>query len=189
MQDIEPFYGWRDLYIASEDELSPFYGREYSEFEYSNTIYNFYIHPQWDEIGSPTLYLKVLFADYERGLAIIEFIGEWNDCIHNDIMTLKRDIIDLLIGNGISKFILIGENVLNFHASDDCYYQEWFEDIEDGWVVALNFREHVLTEFSKTNLDYYFVYGGELNNMHWRVFNPVQLIGRVEAVISRRLIA
>ncbi|HEX5001497.1 MAG TPA: hypothetical protein VFW78_03300 [Bacteroidia bacterium] len=189
MQDIEPFYGWRDLYVASEDELSPFYGREYSEFEYSNTIYNFYIHPQWDDIGSPTLYLKVLFTDYERGFAIIEFIGEWNDCIHNDIMILKRDIIDTLIGNGISKFILIGENVLNFHASDDCYYQEWFEDIDEGWVVALNFREHVLTEFSKTNLDYYFVYGGELNNMHWRVFNPAQLISRVEAVISRRLIA
>jgi len=47
MQDIEPYYRWRDLYIADEDELSPFYGREYSEFEYTNTIYNYYIHPQW----------------------------------------------------------------------------------------------------------------------------------------------
>jgi hypothetical protein len=189
MQDIEPYYRWRDLYIASEDEQSPFYGREYSEFEYTNTIYNYYIHPQWDDFGSATLYMKVLFVDYDKGFAIIEFIGEWNDCINNDIMTLKRDIIDPMIGQGIDKFVLIGENVLNFHASDDCYYQEWFEDIGDGWVVALNFREHVLSEFSRNNLDYYFIYGGELNEMSWRVFNPQQLLGKVEQVISRRLIA
>lgn len=67
-------------------------------------------------------------------------------------MLLKRDIIDELIHQGINKFILIGENVLNYHASDDCYYQEWFEDIEDGWIVAINFREHVLKELVQTTL-------------------------------------
>lgn len=41
MQDLEPYYRWRDFYVTSEDELSPFYGREYSEFEYSNKIYTF----------------------------------------------------------------------------------------------------------------------------------------------------
>src|SRR5210317_610552 len=106
MQDIEPYYGWRDYYISSEDELSPFFGREYSEFEYSNTIYNYFIHPQWDDFGSNSLYLKILFADYNSGFAIIEFIGEWNDCLHNDIMRLKRDVIDDLIHNGINKYIL-----------------------------------------------------------------------------------
>jgi hypothetical protein len=189
MQDIEPYYRWRDLYVAAEDELSPFYGREYSEFEYSNTIYNYYIHPQWDDFGSATLYMKVLFADYDRGQAVIEFIGEWNDCINNDIMTLKRDVIDPMIRSGINQYVLIGENILNFHASDDCYYQEWFDDLEDGWIVALNFREHVLAEFSKANIDYYLIFGGELNEMPWRLFNPQQLIGRVNEVISRRLIA
>jgi len=119
MQDIEPFYNWRELYIASEDDRSPFYEREYSEFVYTNTIYNFYIHPQWDDFGSNTLYIKILFADYEQHFAVIEFIGEWNDCLHNDIMLLKREIIDVMIGTGINKFILIGENVLNFHASDE----------------------------------------------------------------------
>lgn len=187
MQDIEPYYRWRDLYIADEDELSPFYGREYSEFEYSNTIYNYFIHPQWDDFGSNTLYLKVIYADYTMRFAIIEFIGEWNDCINNDIMTLKRDLIDDMIGKGIDKFILIGENVLNFHASDDCYYQEWFDDIENGWIIALNFREHVLSEFSKNNIDYYFLFGGELNNFPWRIFNPQQLFERVEGVMSKRL--
>jgi len=31
---------------------------------------------------------------------------------------------------GDIQFILIGENVLNFHSSDDCYYEEWFQDVE-----------------------------------------------------------
>ena len=61
MHLIEPFYGWRNHYIASEDPSSPFYNRIYSEFEFQNSVYNFYIHPQWDEIGSPTLYVKLLF--------------------------------------------------------------------------------------------------------------------------------
>jgi hypothetical protein len=26
MQDIEPYYAWRELYIAAEDEYSPFHG-------------------------------------------------------------------------------------------------------------------------------------------------------------------
>ena len=187
MQDIEPYYSWRHLYISSEDEYSPFYGREYSEFEYTNTVYNYYIHPQWDDLGSSTLYIKELYADYESGFVILEFIGEWNDAINNDIMLLKRDIIDVMIENNISKFILIGENVLNFHASDDCYYQEWFDDIEEGWVVALNFRDHVLQEFSKYNIDYYLIYGGELNELKWRTYNPQQLFQAVEGVVSHRL--
>ena len=35
-------------------------------------------------------------------------MGEWNDAIENDIMLLKRDFIDLMIEEGITKFILIG---------------------------------------------------------------------------------
>ena len=100
MHGIEPFYNWRHLYIASEDNQSPFYNKEYSEFEYTNTIYNFYIHPQWDDIGSETIYIKILFVDYEESYAIIELIGEWNDAINNDIMFLKRDIVDELNNYG-----------------------------------------------------------------------------------------
>jgi hypothetical protein len=37
MHDIEPYYNWRYLYTAETDERSPFYGREYSEFEFSKT--------------------------------------------------------------------------------------------------------------------------------------------------------
>ena len=187
MQEIEPYYAWSHLYSSAEDDLSPFYGREYSEFEYTNTVYNYYIHPQWDDFGSPTLYMKVIFADYDQQYAIIEFIGEWNDAINNDIMMLKRDIIDEMISQGIRYFILVGENVLNFHASDDCYYQEWFDDVEEGWIAAVNFREHVLQEFSRANIDFYLIYGGELDDLKWRTFNPNHLFSMVEDVISHRL--
>ena len=142
MHTIEPYYNWRHLYTAEEDERSPFYGRTYDEFNFTQTIYNYYIHPQWDDFGSRTLYLKIIFADYDQHFAVIELIGEWNDAIENDIMTLKREIIDKLIDEGITRFILSGENVLNFHSSDSSYYEEWLEDIESsaGWLVLLNMR-------------------------------------------------
>src|SRR6187431_756109 len=136
MQDIEPFYNWRHLYTAEEDPNSPFFGRTYSEFEYSMTLYNYYIHPQWDEIGSKTLYIKIIYVDYELHYAIIELIGEWNDCITNDIMTLRREITDLMQSEGINHFILICENVLNYHAAEDnSYYEEWYDEVSDegGW--------------------------------------------------------
>jgi hypothetical protein len=114
-------------------------------------------------------------------------IGEWNDAIGNDIMLLKRDIIDELSYMGINKFIMIGENVLNFHASDDCYYEEWFDDVEDGWIVFINFREHVLKEFNDNNIDYYFNSGGEFNDFSWRRFSPGQLFGNISKIIEKRL--
>jgi len=187
MHEIEPFYRWRDDYVAAEDERSPFYQTEYSEFEYSKLIYNYYIHPQWDEFGSQTLYLKVIYADYDRRYAIIEFIGEWNDAIYNDIMLLKREIIELMIREGIDKFILIGENILNFHSSDDLYYEEWFQDVEDGWIAGINFREHVIDEFKRNHIDYYINFGGQLDNMTWRNLKPVQFFKKVEEQMMKRL--
>lgn len=187
MQDLEPFYNWRNYYIASEDMRSPFFGTLYSELEYTHTVYNYFIHPQWDDFGSNTLYLKVLFADYERGYAVIEFIGEWNDALYNDIMFLKRDFIELIMEQGINKFVLIGENVMNFHGSDDCYYEEWFQEVENGWIAAINFRPHVLVEMGRFNLDYYMAFGGELDELNWRNFTPVELCAKVDHLISRRL--
>lgn len=187
MQDIEPYYLWRDDYIASEDKQSPFYKQMYSEFNFENKIYNYYIHPQWDAFGSPTLYLKIIFTDYEAGYTIIELIGEWNDCINNDIMFLKREVLEVLIESGITRFILIGENILNFHGSDDCYYEEWFQEIEDGWIVGINFREHVQEEFKTTNLDYYINFGGMLDEFNWRKLKPAQLFNAVESLVVKRL--
>lgn len=187
MHNLEPYYNWRHLYAAEEDDRSPFYEREYSEFEFTDTIYDHYIHPQWDNIGSPTLFIKILFVDYEERFAVIELIGEWNDCINNDIMFLKRDIVDIIMGQGIDKFILIGENVLNFHSSDDCYYEEWFDEADDGWIAMLNFRKHVLEEFKRENIDRYFVLGGNLNEIAWRTSTPQQLFQRVRQLVQRRI--
>lgn len=187
MHNIEPYYRWRHLYIAEEDEKSPFFEREYSEFEFTHAIYNHLIHPQWDDIGSPTLFIKILFADYNESYAIIELMGEWNDCLHNDIMFLKRDIVDELLLAGIRKFILIGENVLNFHASDDSYYEEWFDDVEDGWIAFVNFRDHVLKEFQRENIDSYVNSGGMLDEMSWWKLEPEALFRIIDSQIQKRL--
>ena len=179
MHELEPYYNWRHIYTSEEDERSPFYGREYSEFEFSQTIYNYYIHPQWDDFGSKTLYLKVLIADYAEGYAVIELIGEWNDAIENDIMTLKRDVIDHFMNQGIYKYILIAENVLNFHGSDREYYEEWQEDLseENGWVVLLNMPEQTQYDFRKLKLDRYLQ---TIELPDWRVYKPIHLFRKFD---------
>lgn len=189
MHTIEPFYNWRGFYIASEDIQSPFYEREYSEFEFTDTIYNYCIHPQWDNFGSPTLFLKILYAEYDSGYAIIELFGEWNDVVQNDIMILKRDIIEHLMMNGIHKFILIAENLLNFHGDEEDYYEEWFEEVEDedGWIAFLNLRPHVKEELNTYDLDSYFLMGGELEEVDWRTATPQQFISRIDQYVQKRL--
>ena len=189
MHTLEPYWNWRHKYTAEEDPRSPFFGREHSEFEFSNAVYDHVIHPQWDNIGSETLYIKVLFADYADGVVIIEMIGEWNDLLGNDIMFLKRDHLEPMMAQGIHKFILIGENVLNFHSSDDEYYNEWFEEVNeaDGWIALLNFRAHVLEDLQRANIDQYFLLGGQLNALAWRTAEPETLCEVVNGLVAKRL--
>ncbi|GAB4450420.1 MAG: hypothetical protein OHK0036_09050 [Bacteroidia bacterium] len=186
MHNIEPFYHWRNLYKAEFDECSPFYGRTYSEFEYTHQLYNFLIHPQWDSIDSDTLYIKILYTDYNKHFVIIEMLGEWNDAISNDIMYLKRNVIDELLYQGIRYFILIGENILNFHSSDDCYYEEWIDDLEgDGWIVLLNFRDYVLTEMQQAGLNKYLIWSEPLNNAMWRKSKPNVLFDVIQEYLKK----
>ncbi|HTD94516.1 MAG TPA: hypothetical protein VK644_11910 [Chitinophagaceae bacterium] len=179
MHDIEPFYNWRHIYVSEEDKQSPFYGRTYSEFEFSQTVYNYYIHPQWDDFGSRTLYMKVLMADYEEKYAIIELFGEWNDAIENDIMMLKRDVLEKFMFEGIHKFILIAENVLNFHNAERDYYEELYEEImdENGWVVCLNMPTQTQHDFKRTHLNRY-IELVELDN--WRTYKPFHLFKKID---------
>ena len=193
MQDIEPYYRWRDKYIADRDEHSPFFGRIYDEFKYTHKVYNYFIHPQWDEFGSATLYTKILFLDYEKGFAILEFIGEWNDALHNDIMFLKRNLIEPLMDNGIFKFILICENVLNFHGGDDDYYAEWGEEVrdEEGWTCFIDVHDHVEDEMKDARLQYHVNFGKYYNQLNWRPHKPSLLFEVVEALVHgeiRRLV-
>jgi hypothetical protein len=187
MHNIEPYYNWYKYYDQASDENSPYFGKIYDFDQYKDAIYGYYIDPAWDYIGSETLYIKILFADYQRNFMIIEFIGEWNDALHNDIMYLKRNIIDHFLNYGINKFILIGENVLNFHGSDDCYYEEWFDETSDGWIAAISFRDFVLDEWKKYKIDCYINFGGSLQIDNWRTHQPVALFNVVDRVISRRI--
>lgn len=184
MHDIEPYFQWRDAYISSEDQRSPLYGRDYDEFYFTNTIYNYYIHPQWDEFGSATLYLKIIYADYDHQYAIIELIGEWNDCISSDIMILRREITDLLQDQGISKFILVVENVLNYHAAEDnSYFEDWYDEVSDleGWVAIINPLKHVEEEMANYGLNHYVHL---LSGADWRGRKPRALLKWVEQQIS-----
>lgn len=187
MHHIEPFSNWLKYYDSSLDENSPFYEKEYNYDLYSETIYGYYIDPAWDSIGSETLYLKTLYADYEEGFVVLEFIGEWNDTLYNDIMTLKRDFLELLLYKGINKFILIGENIFNFHGSDDLYYEEWFEEVEDGWIAAVSFPDFIQAELKKYGIDQYVNMGGTLQVDNWRTLHPLKFYELVKQLIQRRL--
>lgn len=189
MHDLEPHYNWRQYYSSEEDPGSPFFEQSYNEFEYTTEIYGYYIHPQWDSVGSKTLYVKVIYADYERATAVIELIGEWNDILYNDIMYLKRELIDILIGQGLSKFILMGENVLNFHPDGIDYYEEWFDEIDeqDGYIALVNFRDHVQADMSEADIDSFFLLGGKINDLDWRSMMPEKLIDTVDDLVQKRL--
>ncbi|HEY8935507.1 MAG TPA: hypothetical protein VIM65_09820 [Cyclobacteriaceae bacterium] len=187
MQNIVPYHNWLRYYDSATDVRSPFFGKEYNYDLYSETIYGYYIDPAWDGIGSETLYIKILFADYDAGYVIIELMGEWNDAINNDIMTLKRNILEILNQEGINKFILIGEHILNFHGSDDSYYEEWFEDVEEGWIAAVSFPDFIQDEFRKYHIDHYVHMSGTLQIENWRTMLPVVFYELISSLIQRRL--
>jgi hypothetical protein len=187
MHNIVPYERWLELYNTALDQHSPFHGKDYHYDVYSETIYGYYIDPAWDYIGSETLYMKILMADYTRGYAILEFIGEWNDAINNDIMHLKRNVIELLAAAGINKYILLGEHIFNFHGSDDSYYEEWFDEVEDGWIAAVSFPEFIRSEMEKYQLGQYINMGGTLELEHWRTLKPRVFFELVEGLIQRRL--
>jgi len=182
MHDIEPFYKWREKYVADQDSNSPFYGREYDEFKFTNKIYNYFVHPQWDEFGSPTLYGKLIYVDYDEEYAFMELIGEWNDCITNDIMYLKREVIDPIIDNGINKFVFFCDNVLNFHGSDDSYYEEWYDDVKEseGWICFVNTLDHVKIEMESSSIDHYVKFGYDYNEINWRSLQPKAVLSFLE---------
>lgn len=188
MHDIEPYFGWLDDYDSGEDDSSPFYGEEYSEFYFSNTVYNYYIHPRWDNFGSNTLYLKILFADYDNNFAVVELIGEWNDCIYDDFTTLKRNVLEPLFDKGIYKFVLICENVLNFHGGDTDYYEEMYEELaeQDGWMCIINAPDHVIDEMNSSDLSQFVHYLKPLSELNWRPYKAEHLVYKIEGILNKK---
>ena len=179
MHSIEPFFLWRDIYSSDQDPNALNYDKEYSELYYTNKVYNYVLHPQWDNFGSETLFYKQLYVDYEQQFCCIEFIGEWNDAINNDIMWLKTELIDHLVDCGIQHFALIVENVLNFHGDSTDYYEAWNEDIE-GNIYIVNALPHVLDEMKSYSLQQYMSMDGYLNDIDWRSIRPDDLLDLLE---------
>ena len=130
--------------------------------------------------------MKILFVDYEQSFAIIELLGEWNDAIENDIMTLRRDITDIMYAKGISKYILIAENVLNFHSSDDSYYEDWYEQLEDngGWVVILDMPKQSQYDFVNARLHHYIAL---MDFPQWRTLKPELVFEQIDDKMIKRI--
>jgi hypothetical protein len=101
-------------------------------------------------------------------------------------MTLKREVIDKLFNNNIYKFILITENVLNFHSGDKDYYEEWNENVNDesGWIVALNMPEATQYDFKKRKL-HQIIELMELED--WRTYKPHHLFRKIDEMLTKRI--
>jgi hypothetical protein len=185
MHELVPFNGWKNHYDLNNDVDSPFFNNQGApENGYYHRMYDFIIHPDWDYIGCETLFAKLLFIDYSQGYAIIELLGEWNDALNNDIMEFKRRIIDALISQRIDKFLMIGDNLLNFHGYEDYYYQEWNEEINDGWIVFMNVRDQIVQELKNCHLTKYIWFGPSFNLTFWRTQDPLALCQRVNEKIT-----
>ncbi len=180
MHQVEPFYGWEKHYQSSYDKYSPFYGEAYSEVYYDRQVYQYLAHPQWDEIGSESLLLKILFVDYDRSCAVIELFGVWNDLLTNDFRLLLDACLEPLLGNGVHKFILIMENVLNIYLDADDYYESFQEENDQGWICMLRAREHVLQEMKDNDITPYFFWSDQLDALPWRKMKPLELLSKVE---------
>ncbi|TAE49693.1 MAG: hypothetical protein EAZ89_13855 [Bacteroidetes bacterium] len=182
LRDIEPFYGWLELYSHETDELSPFHEVQHNLFYYDRSMNHIPAHPLWDDFGSESLLVKILFADYDAGYAIIELMGEWNDLFENDYKLLAENCLTYLIDNGINRFILICENVFHIYLQSDDYYEAVQDELGDGWICALRLRPHVAEEMVSYGIASYVYWSPLLDEIPWRKLRPAQLF---EFVVSR----
>ncbi len=82
----------------------------------------------------------------------------------------------------IEQFVLIGDNLLEFFSDSHDYYEEWYDDIKEknGWIIALNFREHIISEMQQANIHYYISTLFFSEDLNWRKFKPLHLISFLE---------
>jgi hypothetical protein len=182
-QEIVPFGGWLHWYNPVADSHSPFQPPGEDE----RYIYTFRAHPAWDSIDSESLLLKILYADYSNGYAVIELLGEWNDLFENDFRLLVQNCLEVLEQAGITRFVLICENVFQAYFQDTEYY-EAFQDVlmeNEGWIFLLRIRNDVLQELNRYGLDQYFYWSEELQYIAWRKLHPAKLFQLVNRVVNR----
>lgn len=187
-EHIEPFYGWLHLYNHEGDEYSPFHEVVHNLFYYDRQIYTFNAHPCWDTIESESLLLKILYADYGQGFAILEFLGEWNDLFDNDFKLLSERCLRFLLEAGINKFIFIVENVFNAYLQQEDYYHDFTDELADGWMCLLRPRPNVVEEFERYNIGPYFFWSEALDELRWRKLKPWELFEVVERTMHRYLL-
>ena len=188
MHDVEPHYGWLHLYSNAMDPRSPFHEVVHNLFEFDRSVYNYAAHPLWEDIGSESLLVKVLFAEYTQGFAILEFLGEWNDLFENDFKLLAENCLTYFIDAGICKFIFICENIFNVYIDADDYYEALQEEMDEGWICLLRARDHVKQEFRQYGIDSWLYWSEELDSIQWRKLKPQQLFVRVDEQRSRLLL-
>jgi hypothetical protein len=187
MHEIEPFYGWLHLYSNEADDNSPFQSAEHSAFTLDKGVYEYLAHPLWDHIDSDGLLVKILFANYLQGYAVIELFGVWNDLIQNDYRLLAENCLTYLIDAGIDKFIFIMENVINIYLAADDYYEALQEELGDGWICMLRPRQHVVAEIEQYDIGHYFFWSEELDDLNWRKTKPWELFALVEGKMQKLL--
>jgi len=185
---IEPYYGWLNLYNHEQDNRSPFHQVEHNMFYFDRSINNIPAHPLWDDIGSESLLVKILFADYCKGYAIIELFGEWNDLFDNDYKLLAENCLTYLIDHGITRFILVCENVFHIYLQEDDYYQALQEELGfEGWICTLRIRDNVWEEMESYGISPFFYRNPLLDEMPWRKLKPVQLFKLIEERMCKLL--
>jgi hypothetical protein len=102
-------------------------------------------------------------------------------------MLLKRYVLEPFESESIHKFILIAENVLNFHSDGTDYYDELSQELREsgGWVVCLNMPYQSEIEFKQAG-NHHFI---ELYNIpEWRSYRPFHLLRKVESLIGPHLL-
>ncbi|MEM6260878.1 MAG: hypothetical protein AAGI38_00110 [Bacteroidota bacterium] len=187
LHDIEPFFGWLNLYSHEIDPNSPFYQVEHNQFYYDRSMNRIPVHPLWDFIGSESLLVKILYANYDQHYAIVELFGEWNDLFENDYKLLAENCLTYFIDAGINRFIFICENVFHGYFESDDYYEALQDELEDGWICMIRPRHGLWEEMEAYNLTSYFFHSPLIDDLNWRKLKPHQLFGAVTSRLPKLL--
>ncbi len=188
LHHIEPFYGWLAWYSHDQDERSPFHEVEHNQFYYDRSINQIPAHPLWDDFGSESLLCKILFADYEKGFAIIELFGEWNDLFDNDFKLFAENCLTYLVDHGIDRFVLICENVFHIYLDQTDYYDAMLDELgESGWMCLLRTRQQVKEDLDEYGVSAFFYQSERLDQIPWRRLKPAQLFALIESRMPKLL--
>lgn len=109
--------------------------------------------------------------------------------LHEDVMWLKRNVADVLMKEGIFKFVFFCENISIFHSGEDEYYAEWAEEVqeENGWIVLLNIRQHIEEEMLEARLQQYMYFGENYNDINWQTQKPAIVFSIIDAMVNGRI--